>query len=1253
MALLDTYSGTVLAARSFKRLYNAYSGDCCQIYLGTAGTTHQIGFTAGGDFDMATYLSVAGSETDVYMTAFYDQSGNGEHWLASFPFTTYAPKLRTGGVDNLNSFGQLRAEFVTTSFFSNTGGLGSTEGARTILWTFELNSDSIVSGSTDRPRFYSWAEGSLSGSIWIQGQGNISPMRIGAYVRSPITGTSFISFSESLWSIGDPYTMMFRWDATKLNRVGKLNETVNDLTSQSFSLSNVTIERTGWTSTTRDAQYHLYEHIVYGENRADADTISAETRAYWDPIIVDLTTTNITTSQQSVGSPSVNQNVQATANSVTNSPAVVSDADVSIIATIGTLGAINNKGIVSNADVATGAEAGTRVGLAQFKSLLGRNWSIEIHDNTAIFQVSTPNFEVRSDGFTLNYESPNDGYLDIIKGSKVAFTMIIGQNDTLLQTLIEDIGGANDGRFFVRIYEDTDLYWFGQIQTSLIREPDTWPSQVKITAVDGLALLKDIQYQPSGNVSDGIPINRGRFTEIIAECLSEIGAYNTFFSGSDTPVKYAVDWYHSDMASLNNCPMFTSGVRRFLFKQENTEADIGYEPISCYEVLEIILKAWNARIILTNGQFLVEQSATHINTLRREWDLTVDGSTSGTVASENNTRTIDQTNVIRLAGGSRSWQKALKSVTKTGVHNTYDNILQQQINYETLTDFNPESLPLSIGSNDAKTLKIRIPIQLTIFNRTGSPYNLQGNYVALAMTIKLQGPTDTIYLQKSLFADVNTATWDTSSDFWFISMELTGPISDGQFVTVEKIVEFETPVFTNDDYNVQEIRIQFPVASQLYSSANTSSVYSVSALNFISVSDNQYDPTYSGDLLMWYTTGFSTIQLNGGSEQPSNEIEFTVSDSTSTAIETYDYGDIKIGTVFRSSVELSAINVYDGSAWTIPGAGWDQGGLTGTYKFNVLGSRELLDLRNTTRSRQNFTIQGTINANNSIAYNSDKYVFMGGQFVANLDRWSGEWLEIPSTSSLTGFTSVEDVLGIPGTLNVGSTVSNVDELAGQVAGVLQSGSITGVSSGIAQGTVITGIDIEDFAQNAVITANDVITVISAATGQYQNFTVTSDVNSGDTTISVASETTEFEIQEGDVVTISTTQLAKNSNSFSEEGTFTPSCSLASGTVTVLPSGTNGFYNVIGDLVFVRLRVTVDSVSSPFGDVFITNLPYNGDGTTNSFQSTIFNTISGDYVWGGFLVGNTIELYGLNTSQQASQDLQNATVITISGFYKKA
>jgi hypothetical protein len=645
-----------------------------------------------------------------------------------------------------------------------------------------------------------------------------------------------------------------------------------------------------------------------------------------------------------------------------------------------------------------------------------------------------------------------------------------------------------------------------------------------------LALLKDIQYQPSGNVSDGIPINRGRFTEIIAECLSEIGAYSTFFSGSDTPVKYAVDWYHSDMASLNNCPMFTSGVRRFLFKQKNTEADIGYEPISCYEVLEIILKAWNARIILTNGQFLVEQSASHINTLRREWDLTVDGSTSGTVASENNTRTIDQTNVIRLAGGSRSWQKALKSVTKTGVHNSYENLLQQRINYDTIFyDFNPENVSLSIGSTDEKTLRIRIPIQLTIFNRTTTDYNFQGNYVAMILGIRLDdGAGTSLYLNKEIFQNDSTMTWTgaSSTSYYRFGIELPTQVEQDQFITVEKIIDIETPSFTNEGLTDNTISLRFQPLDTLYASNAPSSSYTLSTLNTIQATDNQYDPTYSGDLLMWYSTGFSTIQLNGGSEQPSNEIEFTVSDSTSTAIETYDYGDIQIGTIYRSSVELSAINVYDGSVWTIPGAGWDQGALSGTYKFNVLGSRELLDLRNTTRSRQNFTIQGTINANNSIAYNSDKYVFMGGQFVANLDRWSGEWLEVPSTSSLTGFTSVEDVLGIPGTLNVGSTVSNVDELAGQVAGVLQSGSITGVSSGIAQGTVITGIDIEDYAQSAIVNSGDEITVISASTGQSQSFTVTADVTSGDTTISVSSATTEFEIQEGDFVAINQLDLIK-------------------------------------------------------------------------------------------------------------------------------
>lgn len=759
--------------------------------------------------------------------------------------------------------------------------------------------------------------------------------------------------------------------------------------------------------------------------------------------------------------------------------------------------------------------AGVRA-YSEFTSLLGREWKIEIWDED--FSGTATTFEVRGDGFTLNYESPNDNYLDIIKGSKLSFTPIIDQSDTTMQTIISDMGQSQDGRFLVRVYEDSDIYWFGQVQTSLIREPDTYPTQVKITSVDGLALLKDIDYSPSGNsTADGIPINLGRFTEIIAECLSEIKAYNTFFSGSDVPIKVSQNWYNDEMVSKNNAPLFTSAVERYLFKKIEQTDDGEYSPMSCYDVLNAVLSAWNSRIMLTKGQFVVEQVSTYSNLLRREWDVVVNGSSTSTVASVNNTRTIDQTNTIRLAGGSRSWQKAVKSVSRVYEHNSYGNLLVNRGDYTNLTDWNDSGIPLTVNGGGAKTLKIRIPINVTVFNRTGTTYNLQGQYVLMGLFIKLQGPTDTIYLQKSIFASVGTAQWDTSTDVWAVSVELPGPLNDGEFKTVQKVVEFETPIFTNDDYVTQEIRLTFPATPQLYSSANSSSVYSVPALNFIDYTDNPYSPSYSGDLLMWYTTGISSIVLIGGDEQPSNEQEFESVNSSSDAIQTVEMGNTIIGSLFRTEAELGAVRVFDGSNWVVPSNGWGYDKLNGNQGLTQISVNEALRLQEDTRSRQNFEIQGEIDAINSLSYGGIKYVFMGGGFVANLDRWTGEWLEIPSTIVLTGYTETLTTLGIPGSFNVGSGVTTQDELAGQVAGVLQSGSITGVSSGIAQGTTTTGIDIEDYAESGIINSGDEITVISAQTGQSQKFTVTSDVTSGDTTISVASATTEFEILPGDFV----------------------------------------------------------------------------------------------------------------------------------------
>ena len=65
----------------------------------------------------------------------------------------------------------------------------------------------------------------------------------------------------------------------------------------------------------------------------------------------------------------------------------------------------------------------------------------------------------------------------------------------------------------------------------------------------------------------------------------------------------------------------------------------------------------------------------------------------------------------------------------------------------------------------------------------------------------------------------------------------------------------------------------------------------------------------------------------------------------------------------------------------------------------------------------------------------------------------------------------------------------------------------------------------------------------------------------------------------------------------EEGTWTATITTASGSVTLRSDRDLCSYTKIGNMVTVRGRVDVESVSSPSGDAFLSNLPFT---SSNSF-----------------------------------------------------
>lgn len=93
--LLDAYPGAGLAY-SVRKLRTAYTGYCLRVTRPSDGSSADIGFTAGGDLDESAITTFCGAGNG-YVTAIYDQSGNGKHMYSSY-YENYS--ICTAGVIN-------------------------------------------------------------------------------------------------------------------------------------------------------------------------------------------------------------------------------------------------------------------------------------------------------------------------------------------------------------------------------------------------------------------------------------------------------------------------------------------------------------------------------------------------------------------------------------------------------------------------------------------------------------------------------------------------------------------------------------------------------------------------------------------------------------------------------------------------------------------------------------------------------------------------------------------------------------------------------------------------------------------------------------------------------------------------------------------------------------------------------------------------------------------------------------------------
>lgn len=306
----------------------------------------------------------------------------------------------------------------------------------------------------------------------------------------------------------------------------------------------------------------------------------------------------------------------------------------------------------------------------------GLTWGIDIFD--ADFVGDPIEFRVAS-GVKIDYRGEGDSILTPILASSIRFDMMIQDADH--EDLITDMAAGKEGRFTVTIERNGVFYWVGVINSPQIDIEDAdYPFAFTITAVDGLALLKN--YPCSQSVNKWVDVYEGqsKLITIISRCLKKLPHVVEHFTGLDPFLVTAVNWYSTDMpdpATDTDDPFWLAWLdnRAFATGQSSGAAKF----LSCYEAISTILKCFNARISLVDGYFLIEQLETRAFTIGsgenfvRSYDYALTAPTAFTLTAQQDIGRGDP--IKKLRGGTYTFIPALRAVRARQRVNALQNLV--------------------------------------------------------------------------------------------------------------------------------------------------------------------------------------------------------------------------------------------------------------------------------------------------------------------------------------------------------------------------------------------------------------------------------------------------------------------------------------------------------------------------------------------------------------------------------------------------
>lgn len=230
----------------------------------------------------------------------------------------------------------------------------------------------------------------------------------------------------------------------------------------------------------------------------------------------------------------------------------------------------------------------------------GYVYVFNIHDSS--YAGTVVPFDLAQDGIIEEYDQEDKGRNQSILTSSVSISLIV--KNSSIESLIEDVANAAEGRFFLEVLRDGNKYWYGYIlpdQFTLNDLPYGVNPILKIRATDGISRLKDVDYNNAGVSYTG----KESFLNHIFNVLGKIDI-GGFYGSTESYLTTYIDWWDENHTySATSDPYSLSRVDHKAFISVDNSGEITYS--SAYDVLEQIVQAWGCRFLFSDGTYKLIQ----------------------------------------------------------------------------------------------------------------------------------------------------------------------------------------------------------------------------------------------------------------------------------------------------------------------------------------------------------------------------------------------------------------------------------------------------------------------------------------------------------------------------------------------------------------------------------------------------------------------------------------------------------------------